>query len=488
MDKYLYNNSATTITISSIGIVLEPTNSWTIPYEINHILIENNEIIQLIRDSSILVGTEGSEITDPTEGEVFFRTLIGEQAFVAIPEESIPWRFVNTTAVDPMTGCKSVSLFMNMMTLLRALYNAESLPIYVEDFVPILGSTGWAEQHAAGIDDLNNIHTKLGCHTQEILSYARQRPLDLLIYYGYMNSFNSAQNSLNNELVAQDMAKYSLIVLGQGFADPAHPDYANSCIIINRIKVLNPLTMIFGYLSMTLEISSSTSTIAAWDTMGIHGIFLDEAGYNYGTLLTNGRAAQNEKIDLIHSKESANICFINSWNMDHIIGTVNDPSFPNTTWNPDEVESKLTQDDWYLLESFAINTTAYTSTNGYAPYEDWASRGVKAQSHRINYGINLASVGINDDSGGTPQELSDFAFVSAMAWSLEANGTSSVSYGASTTQVGFYSKPEIHNMGRWWNLNASIQQHGTMAYRYVDHGRFVLNFDNGNQLGQVQKY
>ena len=35
--------------------------------------------------------------------------------------------------------------------------------------------------------------------------------------------------------------------------------------------------------------------------------------------------------------------------MDHVIGTVNDTSYPNTTWNSGVVESKLNENDWYLL-------------------------------------------------------------------------------------------------------------------------------------------
>mgnify|MGYP001228375831 CR=1 FL=1 len=42
------------------------------------------------------------------------------------------------------------------------------------------------------------------------------RPQNILFYYGYPNSFNSLINGWVNEKVAQDMANYDIVVLGDG--------------------------------------------------------------------------------------------------------------------------------------------------------------------------------------------------------------------------------------------------------------------------------
>lgn len=176
------------------------------------------------------------------------------------------------------------------------------------------------------------------------------RPTDILIYYGWLNSFNSDVNGFNNELVAQDFSKFGILVFGDGLQDPSHGDYANTIVIIPRIKALNPSTKIFGYVSCNQTYAAFTPKVDQWVTLNVDGIFIDSAGYDYGTVATNGREAFNAKVDYVHSK--LKIAFSNAWNMDHIIGVVNDPSYPNSTWNPSLVASKLSADDWYLLESF----------------------------------------------------------------------------------------------------------------------------------------
>lgn len=489
MDKYLFNDTNELIYIKSIGLTLEPHNEFVVPYEMIHILVENPELIQMIQERVVLVGTQGSLLMDPVVGEAFFRTIVGEQAFVAIEEEETASRYDNLLVTDEPTGHQAVAFFMNMLTIMRELYNAEDNPVFVEGFKPILGETGWAEDHAKDISILNSIHGKAGWHRQEILAYGRQRSSDLLIYYGYMNSFNSAVNFWDNEKVAQDMAKYNLIILGSGLQDPDHPDYTNTRIIIPRIKVLNPAIKIFGYVSMQAPLEDEfIAIVEGWDILEVHGIFIDEAGYDFGTPETNRRGVMVEKVDIIRSMPSANLCFVNAWNMDHIIGLVDDPSYPNETWNRDMEESGLGENDWYLLESLAVNTQAYGKGEGYASGEDWSVRGVKAQNHRINYKINLASVGIINDDNPTGQDLFQFNFVSALMWSLEANGTSSNYYGADTAQVNYWERASVSEMGKLWNLNASVQKDHDKFLRYVDNGRFVLDFTLEAQAGRIEKY
>ena len=53
------------------------------------------------------------------------------------------------------------------------------------------------------------------------------------------------------------------------------------------------------------------------------------------------------------------IVLVNSWFMDHIVGVVNDPTYPNSTFNPGLVASNLTEEDWYLLESYPCNTGSF---------------------------------------------------------------------------------------------------------------------------------
>jgi hypothetical protein len=193
-------------------------------------------------------------------------------------------------------------------------------------------------------------------------------------------------------------------------------------------------------------------------------------------------------VDFVHEKTHANLCFVNAWNMDNIIGTADDPSYPNSTWNPSLNASNLTENDWYLLESFAVNTTVYSG--GYTDKTTWAARGEKAKSHRAYYGINLAAVGIIDNGNVAGEDLFDFHFISSLMYSLEAQGSSDTSYGAGGA-VDWWPRPDVIGMGRLYNLSPSIQEDvgdAEVYLRYVDAGRFKLDFSAGAQLSSITKW
>lgn len=339
-----------------------------------------------------------------------------------------------------------------------------------------------------GDDDLQQIHWKLGWHMQEVRAAGFTRPKELLVYYGWLSGFNNAANGWNNELIAQDMAKYDIIVFGDGVQAPGHGDYANSQAIITRVKALNPGVVIFGYASANQDRATFEAKAAEWNTLGVHGIFLDEAGYEFG----RGRAEFNEKVSYVHAQSVANLCCVNAWNMDHIIGTEDDPSYPNANFNPNGDPSKLTAYDWYMLESFPINTAAYTSSNppGYESKGDWAVRGVKALNHRVEYGINLVGVGIINNDNAQGGELFDFGFVSALMFSLDGFGTSDVNYGASSATVTRWPRPDLTGLGRVYSINPSVQANPVdwdVYLRYVEHGRLSLDFSDGGQVVAIEK-
>lgn len=391
---------------------------------------------------------------------------------------------VNAIVTDPYTNIMGKFLEMQVLENRREIFNDNENPLYVDTLVPILGSGGHLQDHADRILNLEVIHGKTGWHNRELIEATYQKPLNLLIYYGWVNSFNSAVNGWSNEKVAQDMAKYSLIVLGDGVQDPGHGDYSNTSVIIPRVKELNPRTKIFGYVTINQTKSNFETKAGQWNTLGVHGIFMDECGYDYGT----HRDVFNLRVDFVHNQSSANLCFVNAWNMDHIIGTVNDPSYPNSTYNPGLSASNLTEDDWYLLESFPINTQAYTGTGGYESKGEWSSRGETAIDHRYNYGINLAAVGIinNDNSNG--QDLFDFGYVSALMWCLEAYGTSDNYYGSSTAQVTFWARPNVKGAGRVWSEYPAVENDtgdADVYWRFIDFANFKLDFSSGAESSNI---
>ena len=303
---------------------------------------------------------------------------------------------------------------------------------------------------------------------------------NLLIYYGWLNSFNSATHSWNNEKVAQELAQYGILVFGDGLQTSTHGDYSNTQIIIPRIKVLNPNAKIFGYVSVNQTYANFKTKVDDWNTLGVHGIFFDEAGYDFGTTSTNGRIPFNDKVDYVHSRSSANLCFVNSWNSDHVLNEDNDTSYPNTTWNPDLVNSNLTSDDWYLLESFAI-----TSTETYESMSQWDSRGQKIKEEDIN----VAAVSVIADGKSDGAARFDFIYVSALMWQLDAVGSSDTGYGATNSKSQMWSRPDVSRLEEEWEdpVN-SLPSNGNETYRYLNYGKLTLDFTSTSESATIDIY
>lgn len=398
-----------------------------------------------------------------------------------------------------------VGEFHIMQTLVnrREIFNDDENPLYDSTLTPILGSAGYLEDHADRIAiletgrtidsirilNLETIHGKLGWHNQDILTKTYEKPDNLLIYYGWINSFNSGVNGWNNEKVAQDMAKYNIIVLGDGVQAPTHGDYSNTQVVIARIKALNPSTKIFGYVTTNQSLANFKTKTDQWETLQVHGIFFDESGYDYGSVATNGRAAFNVKVDYVHDNTYANLCFINAWNIDHIIGTENDVSYPNTTYNAGPSASNLDEDDFYLLESFAVNTLAYTGD--YEAKADWLVRGEKATGHREEYGINLVASCVIQDGHANDQDLLDFAFTSAMIFNLEGFGSSDHYYGASSAKTEFLTRPDVSGIGEVYTLYPVVKVDvgdSDVYHRYTQFGKLSLDFSSGSEDSNIEKY
>jgi len=310
------------------------------------------------------------------------------------------------------------------------------------------------------------------------------KPKNLLVYYGWLNSFNSATNSWTNEKVAQELAKYHLLVIGDGIQSSSHGDYSNTQSILPRVKALNPDVQIFGYVTVNQTFSNFKTKVDEWKTLDIDGIFMDEAGYDYGTATTNSREAFNAKVDYIHSNEM--ICFANAWKAQYILGTENDASYPNTTWNPNAMESNLTSIDWCLIESFAIKSDASFETK-----TDWKARGDEWKEYQALYGINLAGNSVISDSDANGQDKMDFIYTSASIYSLDAVGSSDTSYGASSAKSKFWNRPDVSKLGLTFDdapVVVNCASDSDVYMRYVDYGLMKIDFSSGSESSSITEY
>jgi hypothetical protein len=223
-----------------------------------------------------------------------------------------------------------------------------------------------------------------------------------------------------------------------------------------------------------------------WNTLQVHGIFIDEAGYDYGKT----RSEFNAMVDYVHGKTYAKVCFANAWNTDNIIGIADDASFPNSTYNNGLIQSSLISSDWILLESMPVNTTAYSGNAGYESKSDWYVRMQKIISLRSTYGVNFAASCMINNDNASGQDLFNFAFISSLAYNLEAFGSSDTSYASSSVTVTWWTRPDMSGMGRVWSLNPSVQNDTIDAdvyHRYTDTAKLSLDFSSGAQTSSIVK-
>lgn len=274
------------------------------------------------------------------------------------------------------------------------------------------------------------------------LSTANAAMKDMLIYYGWLNAFNSATNSWDNDLVAADMgSNYDILVFGDGIADPSHPDFSNSQYIISKIKADYPTTLIFGYVSANQALQDFQTKASQWDTMVVDGIFMDEMGYDFSVT----RQQQNYEIMFVKQLNYATMVFANSWNVNHVLGILDDPSYPNATYNPNLDQSLMDVNDWYLLESFVWNQQASPSP-AYFPLDQELDRLDKARLIKQSIPVNLASVAIIDDLDPMGQMHFDRLFKFSHIGKLDAVGSSDLFYGAGTAKTYFWSRPSVTHL------------------------------------------
>jgi len=434
----------------------------------------------------------GSELS--ASEEVILDSIITDHDAPLPPEEfasktgDVSYYLDSSVVVsDPYTAVSGSFIPMQILVHRRDLYNDEENPLYSGGVTPILGQDGILQNHADGIGNIETALSPLGWYTQYIKSWAYPSPMDLLIYYGWLNSFNYSDNGWGNEKVAQDMAKYNYLVLGDGIQIDTHGDYANTQVIVPRVQALNQRASIFGYVSANQTLADFKTKVDAWDTLGVNGIFMDESGYDYGV----DRVGFNERVDYVHGKTDSNLCFVNAWNLDHVLGTDNDPSYPNSTYNTVSGSSNLTSNDWCLLESFAVNTTAYSTNGGYETKANWAARGADAADKRFTYGVNLAASTVINNSNSNGQDLFNFGFVSAMTWNLDAFGSSDTSYGSSSATVKHWDRPRTEGLGREYSASPSVQLDNDdvdVYHRYLDFARLSLDFSTGAQTADILKF
>lgn len=278
-------------------------------------------------------------------------------------------------------------------------------------------------------------------------------PLKLAVYYGWPNGIENhhltpqgpeetwAQLETRRiDLAAQEWGNYDLAVFGRGVEDVnANADRHNKAQqVIDRMRARGHDTKIYGYivlgvdnlyeddgLSRDLSIDEIRAKVQMWYAMGVDGIFFDEAGYDFNV----DRSRQNEAINIVHSFTNARTgnrlsVMLNAWDPKHVFNWFTmkyDSERYNRefTFNVQGHRTQLSSDDYYILESFAIqNGNSLT-----AETDDNFNRRVNTAYRLSNkYGVKVATLTTYREGINYMQAMLDEAWWLTTIYGFDAMG------------------------------------------------------------------
>ncbi|MGQ4833697.1 MAG: hypothetical protein ACP6IS_07365 [Candidatus Asgardarchaeia archaeon] len=267
----------------------------------------------------------------------------------------------------------------------------------------------------------------------------------LCIYYGYPLAVN---NVWDIEKAATYFSFFDIVVFGKNLEEPSHEAHNSTKKIISLFHKNKPNGLIFGYLDIGITTSNFSietlkQKLEKISAMDMDGVLLDNAGYINET----PRERLNSVVDFAHNLGLS--VMVNAWNPDEVLG-----DYVNPLFNPNGIESFIGKNDFYLNESFVVNTVAFADRDGFQDNMDIIVKSQKSIKYRIKKGVKILGVGIADFSNLIDKDLEFYYnFVEAMAlvYSFDGYGLCDYMYSSKFGTLHFFRPRQIpHN---FYSLN-----------------------------------
>ena len=215
-------------------------------------------------------------------------------------------------------------------------------------------------------------------------------PQRLAIYYGFPSLVNGSKGDVGK--AAQVFSRYDVVVLGDGleFDDVdtrrqpagAGPDEQRKTRdLISLLRRSRHPASVYGYItlgnSQKLPLPEIERRAALWTKMGVQGIFLDEAGYDFG----NTRSRQNAAVEAIHRLGLG--AFMNAYRPEDLFSTDRIARNAVGGGNPEGNAAVLGSKDIFLLESFQVREGQYEDGT------NWYRRTSRAAAYRDQFGARV---------------------------------------------------------------------------------------------------
>lgn len=270
----------------------------------------------------------------------------------------------------------------------------------------------------------------------------------LLIYYGIPKAVNHVWDE---NRAAEIFAQYDVLVFGENLEEPTHPHHHSTQHVLSFARRIEPHIRVYGYVDLGVttvnhSMAALKDKVRKWKALGADGIFLDDAGFDYGV----SRARLNETVRYVH--ELGLSAFINAWDPDDVMGSAVHPLY-----NPNGAATALDRRDIYLLEDFLLPTDINAGNSPSAFHPSFREKMDASLRYRTQLGVKLMSVSSIDYTRYTPLALRKFFRlneVTAGVFSLDAYGIAPLHYSADERgrdEVRFF--PYITNYWDYYTTN-----------------------------------
>lgn len=270
----------------------------------------------------------------------------------------------------------------------------------------------------------------------------------LLIYYGTPEGVN---NLWDIDEAVQIFASYDYIVFGEGHEDPDNENYVSTKEIISKIHSSHQETKIFGYVDLDRKekknsYSDLKKTFHKWRDIGVDGIFLDDAGFDYEV----SRSLFNVCVQTIHDMGMPT--FVNAWDPDDVMSDKIDPIY-----NPNGDASEMGIEDYYLLEEF-LYPSDISDPNSPSIFSDgFKEKMDKVIQYRKELGVKVLSISRLDYAQYSSQALDEFFKMNeatAGVFSLDGYGVAPIEYSSSSVDEDIVRDfPYISNYKKYYTTD-----------------------------------
>lgn len=247
-------------------------------------------------------------------------------------------------------------------------------------------------------------------------------PARMAVYYGYPSLVNESHGDV--EKAASVFSAYDVVVLGDGIEFPdrrlgRYPEgdpteHQKTLQILAIVRQRSPATRFYGYVCLGdiqslkpgkqfLSVEELQQRIQLWKQMGVTGIFLDEAGYDWPVV---DRERQNVTVQYVH--ELGLSAFPNAFYPEELF------SLDNLRGkNPRHLPPLFDRRDLFLLESFQVKNGEYEDAT------EWQQRLRPALAYRRQYGSRIFVTTTYTEKESFQPDKFSYAWWSAWLYDLD---------------------------------------------------------------------